>query len=49
MLDAKTGLIDYAARWYSASNGRFTTQDTFKGKVIVVPSASGVKTAYPIP
>jgi len=29
--DAKAGLIDFAARWYSPNEGRFITEDTFTG------------------
>ncbi|WP_339061227.1 peptidoglycan-binding protein [Tepidibacillus marianensis] len=29
--DAKAGLMDYGARWYSPSNGRFISEDTFTG------------------
>ncbi|WP_180956639.1 RHS repeat-associated core domain-containing protein, partial [Bacillus canaveralius] len=29
--DAKAGLVDFGARWYSPNEGRFTTMDTFAG------------------
>ncbi|MCY7487505.1 RHS repeat-associated core domain-containing protein [Paenibacillus alvei] len=31
ILDPKTGLMDYNARWYNPNVGRFTTEDTYKG------------------
>jgi RHS repeat-associated protein len=31
--DAAAGLMDYSARWYSPSVGRFLTEDTFMGEV----------------
>lgn len=32
--DAKASLMDYSARWYSPTDGRFTTPDTYAGNVI---------------
>jgi RHS repeat-associated protein len=33
--DAKASLMDYSARWYSPSVGRFTTPDTYEGNLSV--------------
>ncbi|WP_289355171.1 RHS repeat-associated core domain-containing protein [Paenibacillus sp. S-12] len=33
ILDPKTGLMDYNARWYNPNIGRFTTEDTYEGDV----------------
>jgi RHS repeat-associated protein len=31
--DPKASLMDYAARWYSPNNQRFTTRDTWAGDI----------------
>lgn len=33
ILDPKTGLMDYNARWYNPNVGRFTTEDTYEGEI----------------
>jgi len=36
--DAKASLMDYSARWYSPSTGRFTTEDTLIGELDLIQS-----------